>query len=343
MNNKIDSLQFVRAFAAIWVLITHVFQYLDIKPLGNYYLSGQYGVDVFFILSGFIIYLTTKDGTLWKHFFTKRVFRVFPAYLFCLVGYWLYFYLIHSERVVCELWGGVQNLLLFPCSDRILPSSLIVGQAWSTCYEMYFYIVMTTVLLFGARKKKILLVLGTLFIFVWLLRGWLRTFGFGRYLFSLLGSIHIYKFCIGILVAMFYEKLLVLFDRFKMGVVVKWMVFSLLQVIVVAIFFMSYRHYVAPVASIIMFLSWLLMNQDLIIYSDKFIYKLVKWLGDISYSIYLVHLLLINIFINQCHICRWWLLLPIALVATIGVSACMYRFIEKPGMDLAKQIVKKNR
>ena len=55
MKNKIDSLQFVRAFAAIWVLITHVFQRLEIKPLGNYYLSGQYGVDVFFILSGFII------------------------------------------------------------------------------------------------------------------------------------------------------------------------------------------------------------------------------------------------------------------------------------------------
>lgn len=106
MKNKIDSLQFVRAFAAIWVLITHVFQRLDIKPLGNYYFSGQYGVDVFFILSGFIIYLTTKEGTNYKHFLIKRVFRIFPAYLVCLAGYWSYYNITCSERAVYDLWGG---------------------------------------------------------------------------------------------------------------------------------------------------------------------------------------------------------------------------------------------
>lgn len=127
MKNKIDSLQFVRAFAAIWVLITHVFQRLDIRPFGNYFLSGQYGVDVFFILSGFIIYLTTKEGTKWEHFLTKRVFRVFPAYLSVLLLYWFYNNVTHSERAVYDIYGGVQNLLLFPCTDRILPSSLIVG------------------------------------------------------------------------------------------------------------------------------------------------------------------------------------------------------------------------
>lgn len=106
MKEKIDSLQFVRAFAAIWVLVTHVFQKLDIKLFGDYYLSGQYGVDVFFILSGFIIYLTTKERTDWKHFLLKRVLRIFPAYLFCLAFYWSYYAVTNSEQVVYDLWGG---------------------------------------------------------------------------------------------------------------------------------------------------------------------------------------------------------------------------------------------
>jgi exopolysaccharide production protein ExoZ len=58
---KLTSIQYLRAFASIYVLVTHVFQHLGISMLGGYYLDGAYGVDLFFIISGFLIYLTTKD------------------------------------------------------------------------------------------------------------------------------------------------------------------------------------------------------------------------------------------------------------------------------------------
>lgn len=201
---------------------------------------------------------------------------------------------------------------------------------------------MTIVLLCGGKKNRVLPILGGLFVLVWFLRGWLQSFGFGRYLFSLLGSIHIYKFCIGIVVAILYDKLLKLKEKIKWGVFVKWVVFVFLQIIVIVMFLMKYRHYLAPAASIIMFLSWLMMSHDIMQYSKLFIYKVLRWLGDISYSIYLVHSLVIYILINQCHVSYWWLLLPLTLVATIGISGCVYRFIEKPGMDFAKRIVMKN-
>lgn len=132
-------------------------------------------------------------------------------------------------------------------------------------------------------------------------------------------------------------------DKLNGKTKMKWVVFIVLQIVAFGMFFMAYRHYLAPLASIIMFFSWLLMNRDLIQFSEKGIYKVMKWLGDISFSIYLVHLLVINIFINQCHVDKWWLLLPLALATTIGISALSYRFIEKPGMDLAKRIVNKNK
>lgn len=86
---KIYSLQYLRAFAALWVLLTHVLQQCDVRPHGVFW-AGQWGVDVFFLLSGFIIYLTTKEGSCWVNFSIKRIFRIYPAYLFILVLYMLY-------------------------------------------------------------------------------------------------------------------------------------------------------------------------------------------------------------------------------------------------------------
>lgn len=198
---------------------------------------------------------------------------------------------------------------------------------------------MTVVLLVGWKKKRILPVLGVLFIGAWISRRWLLTFGFGQYLFSLIASIHIYKFCIGIVVAIVYDKLLDRVGKTPLKAFQKWMTFVTMQVVVIVMFMMSYRHWLAPLASIIMFISWLLMNHDLTKYSNSFIYRVCKWLGDISYSIYLVHSLVLYVMIQQFNVSHWWVLLSAGLVITVIISALMYRFVEKPSMDLAKRIV----
>jgi peptidoglycan/LPS O-acetylase OafA/YrhL len=75
---KLYSLQILRAYAAISVVITHVFQKSNFKPFGECFLSGQYGVDIFFILSGFLIYITTKNYTSHWIYLKKRLFRIYP-------------------------------------------------------------------------------------------------------------------------------------------------------------------------------------------------------------------------------------------------------------------------
>lgn len=58
-------------------------------------------MDIFFLLSGFIIFLTTKDGSSWVNFCIKRVFRIYPAYLFILALYILYG--ISNNVEICDL------------------------------------------------------------------------------------------------------------------------------------------------------------------------------------------------------------------------------------------------
>ena len=67
---KIYSLQYLRAFAAIGVLLTHVLQLCEARPNGVFW-AGQWGVDIFFLLSGFIIYLTTREKSSWVYFSIK--------------------------------------------------------------------------------------------------------------------------------------------------------------------------------------------------------------------------------------------------------------------------------
>lgn len=101
---KIYSLQYLRAFAAIWVLLTHVLQLCDVRP-NDVFWAGQWGVDIFFLLSGFIIYLTTKEESSWIDFGIKRIFRIYPAYLLILTFYLLY--KTSFSLNMNELIGGV--------------------------------------------------------------------------------------------------------------------------------------------------------------------------------------------------------------------------------------------
>lgn len=204
-RNRIDSLQWLRAMAAFWVLFTHVFQRLDLHPMGHSF-SGQWGVDVFFVLSGFVIYFTTRDGSSWVRFAKKRVFRIFPLYTFCLAAYYLFFNATQGTELSILQW--FQNIIMMPFSDAISFHSLVVGQAWSTCYELYFYFTLIILLLWKIQKKwlaPLLLIFFVVGIAVSRI-GAITKYGFVRYLLSLVASRHILMFCIGVVIALIYKN-----------------------------------------------------------------------------------------------------------------------------------------
>jgi peptidoglycan/LPS O-acetylase OafA/YrhL len=92
----IRALTGLRWFAALWVVLFHfgpTFQSVlpvwhVIAPISNY---GLFGVDTFFILSGFIItynYLEKFprfDLSQYRHFLALRLARIYPVYLFTLL------------------------------------------------------------------------------------------------------------------------------------------------------------------------------------------------------------------------------------------------------------------
>jgi len=85
---KITSLQILRGGAA-WLVVYHhymqmFYNFESESKLGHLIgWKGNVGVDIFFVLSGFVMYLcATRPYTNGWEFFIKRLFRVLPAYWF---------------------------------------------------------------------------------------------------------------------------------------------------------------------------------------------------------------------------------------------------------------------
>lgn len=168
-----------RGLAAAWVLVFHCFVWggVDLFPMP----SGGMAVDLFMVISGFLMIYTLKRRPLekgwWKSFYIRRFFRIAPGYYIALALALLLFDQMlagvsYFQELNAEQWagrdtflaGGIERLSgwevlahltfvmgLFP---SMVDQSLLPD--WSLTLEMQFYAVFPVLLLL-ARTRKFLL------------------------------------------------------------------------------------------------------------------------------------------------------------------------------------------
>jgi len=150
VKKHINDIQILRAVAAMAVLFYHVERELssthsgEIGPLFvDIAWLGQAGVDVFFVISGFIMYFVHsgdfgRPGRA-KDFFVRRLMRIVPTY-------WLLTTLTAAGLV---LLPGLFNSRTpdWPAGDISPP----VGPGWTLNYEMYFYVIFGALLALPRR------------------------------------------------------------------------------------------------------------------------------------------------------------------------------------------------
>jgi peptidoglycan/LPS O-acetylase OafA/YrhL len=174
--NRLPGLDLLRAVAIAWVMLYHLTSYGPRLPAVIEF--GFMGVDLFFVLSGFLIGwqllkpYTCGQQPLWAQFFVRRAFRVLPAYLTVLA---LYFALpaVRESPGIQPLWQFLtftQNMFADYFRARAF------SHAWSLCIEEHFYLLLPPVVWLLARKptlgKVAAVALATL-VGGMLLRGWL--------------------------------------------------------------------------------------------------------------------------------------------------------------------------
>ncbi|PZR23032.1 MAG: acyltransferase [Citrobacter freundii] len=189
MPKKLAGLDHLRALAIVLVFLYHynLFNHPEwTETFGGF---GWTGVDLFFVLSGFLIssqlFTSIKKGTglQLKEFYIKRSFRILPAYLFILA---LYFIIpaFRERPGLPPLWKFLtftQNLGLD------LRQTKAFSHAWSLCIEEQFYLLLPFTLLAFSKMK--MLRFGGVLILLLIIGGMLaRLFCWQQYLEPAIGD-----------------------------------------------------------------------------------------------------------------------------------------------------------
>jgi exopolysaccharide production protein ExoZ len=172
MNKNIISLQYLRAYAAILVVLNHVWTggYIA-KSLGFHHIGG-FGVDVFFITSGFIMCYTLASSfsnpfSIAKDFIVRRIIRIYPAYLIALIPFFL-LYIFKQFKNHNEISFGViiGNLLLSPGFIPNPDYKMFLAVAWTLVYEMFFYVIFSIAIVLSKNKTQAISRFSTVIIFM---------------------------------------------------------------------------------------------------------------------------------------------------------------------------------
>ncbi len=154
---RLDFIDALRGIAALAVLLQHCAEKLwpayyrfsveTIRP-------GQWGVFVFFLVSGFVIPLSLKRETSTVAFWIGRFFRLFPLYWAMLaaayVTWQLGWYGVDPAVSAKPLWHLIKNATMV---QEFIDADHYIGAAWSLAYEMVFYLYITVIFMSGLTKK----------------------------------------------------------------------------------------------------------------------------------------------------------------------------------------------
>lgn len=170
---KINALQALRGYAAVSVMLGHaILEFHATKgtemPFNEFPLIA--GVDIFFVLSGFVMFYTS--GTMFGRpeavfeFWRRRFLRLVPLYwLFTsLMVVVLLFLGNHVRATEFDLWNVISSYLFIPSErpgGRIAP---VLSLGWTLNYEMFFYLMFGLFLLFNKKTGIICLILSFIFL-----------------------------------------------------------------------------------------------------------------------------------------------------------------------------------
>ncbi|WKK66838.1 acyltransferase family protein [Lutimonas zeaxanthinifaciens] len=327
----IKSIVYLRAIASILVLISHsahkASQY-STNPMYWYKVKGI-GVDLFFIVSGFILCYITYDKVKNPfHFLRARILRIMPLY-WVLTIFALVIYFILPDKVNSS--GGETNIY---ASFFILPTkdNLLITNGWTLRYTVLFYVIYSIGLFFSIKNRNLIIAL----ILIILFSSGLFLNPKNIYL-NYITSGYLFEFFLGILIFYIHKNI-------KMGQTYGLILIFLSGAIVVFLKQMEissgYRIIDNGITSFFFFLGMLAVEPFFQKHKNSQISKLMTEIGNSSYSLYLFHpfiLVLTSLILQKFHLTNfgYFFILNLMLSSIIGGYIC-YFFIEKPLIKFTK-------
>jgi exopolysaccharide production protein ExoZ len=328
------SIQYLRAFAAIMVVYYHIFSNRVAEHWGAGRDIGLSGVDIFFVISGFIMWTSTSHqrGGVAK-FLKRRIFRVYPLWWIALTA-WITIRLVLPDRLNnadVTLHSLICSYLLVPHFHHVFVGRVwpILVPGWTLQLEIFFYAIFSLTLLIGDRTAR----LGTVIAVLCALVVLGSLIPAGSALLQVYTSPLLLEFAAGATLAALVLK----FQRapFMGGLIVAAMGVVLLVV--------NYRLIVEDgvgrvlvlgIPAILIVTGGLVMEPVL----SRRPSRILLLFGDASYSLYLTHSVAISaaaVIWERLHLPAGGApgaiaFIPFALVASLVLAVIVYRCVEMP-------------
>ncbi len=208
-NNYFPGLDGLRGISCLIVVFTHNFGF------SNFFEYGWLGVDLFFVISGFLITTilinTLNADNYLKNFFMRRILRIFPLYYLMLIIFIVILPLFNSLSEHLKyfsdnqfwFWTYTQNWLLifnFPKHTDYL------NHFWSLAVEEQFYLLWPFIILWLKKPKRLIIFMLTVLIGLFIIRSFLWHLQLDNFNYTVF-----YRFtridgiCIGCLIALTYS------------------------------------------------------------------------------------------------------------------------------------------
>jgi peptidoglycan/LPS O-acetylase OafA/YrhL len=322
-SGKIEVLDSMRALAAVSVCLFHFIctttGYITDQAVLGFFRIGQYGVQMFFVISGFVIpWAMYAAGYRFKHlgqFMVKRLARLEPPYLFSIglalailiARYYYYGAESNSVRVsASQVFLHFGYLIPF-----VKDYEWLTVVYWTLAIEFQYYLLMSLIfipLVYGGIVTRIVLYLSLVIPCFWspveFLPRWLPLFLLGIMLFL-----------------------------YKTRVVEK-KEFTIVILALLVICFFTY-----PVASNF----YAVLPVVAVLYFPDRRFRVLDSMGKWSYSLYLIHPLLGASLINllshhYVETYQKWIVIFAGLVVTFSGAYFTYRYVETPSRRLSASI-----
>lgn len=320
-RSRLGELDALRGLAAFGVMVFHYTTLYGINightnPPSFEFPEGDYAVYLFFMISGFVIFMTLENARAASDFIVSRLSRLYPAYWASIAVTAAFVYSVGLKGQQIEIWELLVNLTMFQQAFHV---KHLDGAYWTLQIEMYFYIQ----ILFWFKLRQLPRI-GWI-VFLWLSvcvvfeifdrRGTPLSWTLAQFLMVQ----HIPFFAMGILFYRIYkDRSRAILDHLMIGLVLAtiWFVrgptFGLVAVFCACVFLL-------------------------------FVYGKAKWLnnpilaflGLISYSLYLLHESIGFIVIwhleHDLELSSSWSI-AIAAVLSLVLATLLTKLVERPAM-----------
>lgn len=358
---KLDYIDSLRGVAILMVILVHVslsvhnLSYI-MELLSKY---GQMGVQLFFMISSVTLFLSLSRSNNkkinGKEFFIKRFFRIAPMYYFGIIFYFSLQFFKHSILLGTitlppdYTWSNIFPNMIFMHGFYPAANNNIVPGGWSIGTEMAFYLLVPVLfLIFEKLKvkygiKTVFIVLISMIIVIYsveiylLKKNYIDVSNNSFFYFNLLNQLPV--FLVGIVLFYFDGKLFILNK-------VSLLIFILFTFLALFIWIIDIEvsYVFIPLLSAFSFIFLFFLFKK----NHYLNIKSLKRIGELSFSIYIVHFIfaieishqierLLNPILNP-----FLMLLFLFLFTTVSsyfFALVTEKFIEKPGIEMGKRVI----